>query len=171
MLNMFAYTQKAMFVYIQQRWLFAIPMRVWHLPIRHRPRMQLSLQHQCMLACKQTSLLSTQLLRPKSPLFLVTSIMFGLSALQGGWISVWMIISGFVLFTCGSMSQQNAGEGAESSWTLTVLPAIASAAMARNFYLKAIAGVTGESCCWCFVCGNCQSKCCVLHVWPETDSF
>ena len=47
------------------------------------------------------------------------------------------------------MSHHNAVEGADSSWTHTLVSAAVCGVLAQKYYQKAIVGVTGDMCCVC----------------------
>lgn len=65
--------------------------------------------------------------------------------MQGGWLSVLIIICGVALFTVGSMSHHNTVEGIESSWILTLLSAAVCGVLTQKYYQQAIVGVAGEA--------------------------
>lgn len=58
------------------------------------------------------------------------------------------------------MSHHNAVEGAESSWTHTLVSAAVCGVLAQRYYQKAIAGVTGDILVLVLLLFACQS-------WPS----
>ncbi|DBB04987.1 TPA: hypothetical protein ACH3X3_010264 [Trebouxia sp. C0006] len=64
-------------------------------------------------------------------------------AFKGGWVGLLTSLAGALVFTLGTMSHHNTYEGTDAGWGLTLTSAAIAAALARQYYFKAIVGVAG----------------------------